>query len=455
MAEFDLTPRRVPLVEHSKWRRIVTEIPAPGSIPVLKKLIRFEPRAMTGLPPIVWDRALGFQVFDKFGNSWIDFSSGVLVTSAGHSHPKIVSAIVEQAQSGLIHNYCFPQEPRARLVERIAGLLPEPLKKVFLLTTGSETIECAIKLCRTYGVKQGGRGKHVIVSFEKSFHGRTLGSQQAGGTPVLKEWIVNLDRGFVQVPFPDGYRTPDTSFDYFLRCLDEAGVGSQNVAGVVMETFQGATAAFAPVDYMRKMREWTTAHKILLVCDEVQAGFGRSGKMWGFEHYGIIPNLAAFGKGISGSLPLAALAGSAHVMDLHPPGSMSSTHSGNPVCCAAALASIGVIIEEGLVENAARLGGVLAGRLREIGSKHRCFGNCDGRGLVAAINIVKPGTKEPDAALAHDIIARSMERGLLMFSPVGFGGATVKICPPLSITEDALCEGLDVLAEAFAEATAQ
>ena len=454
MAEFDLTPRRVPLVENSKWRRIVTEIPAPDSIPVLEKLLQFEPKAMTGLPPIVWERALGFQVFDKSGNSWIDFSSGVLVTSAGHSHPKIVAAIVEQAQSGLIHNYCFPQEPRARLAERIAGLLPAPLDKVFLLTTGSETIECAIKLCRTYGVKKGGRGKHVIVSFDKSFHGRTLGSQQAGGTPALKEWIVNLDQGFVQVPFPDGYRTPDTSFDHFLRCLAEAGVGSQNVAGVIMETFQGATAAFAPLDYMRKMRDWTAAHKILLVCDEVQSGFGRSGKMFGFEHYDIVPDLAAFGKGISGSLPLAALAGPAHVMDLHPPGSMSSTHSGNPVCCAATLASIGVIIDEGLVANAARLGVVLAERLRAIAAKHRQFGNFDGRGLVAAINVVKPGTKEPDAALAHDIVQRSMQKGLLMFSPVGFGGGTLKICPPLSISEEALCEGLDVLAEAFAEAVA-
>lgn len=455
MAEFDQTPRRVPFVENSQWRRIVTEIPAPGSLPVLEKLIQYEPRAMTGLPPIVWDRAINFQVFDKFGNSWIDFSSGVLVTSAGHSHPKIVEAIVKQAQSGLIHNYCFPQEPRALLVERIASLLPEPLKKVFLLTTGSETVECAIKLCRTYGVKQGGRGKHIIVSFEKSFHGRTLGSQQAGGTPVLKEWIVNLDRGFVQVPFPDGYRTPDVSFDSFLRCLDEAGVGSQNVAGVVIETFQGATAAFAPIDYMRKMREWATAHKVLLVCDEVQAGFGRSGKMWGFEHYGIIPDLACFGKGISGSLPLAAIAGPAHIMDIHAPGSMSSTHSGNPVCCAAAMASIGVIIDEGLVENAARLGVIMMQNLREIGSKHRFFGNVDGRGLVAAINIVKPGGKEPDNAMAHDIIRRSMEKGLLMFSPVGFGGGTIKLCPPLSITEEALREGLDVLAEAFDEAAAK
>ena len=139
-------------------------------------------------------------------------------------------------------------------------------------------------------------------------------------------------------------------------------------------------------------------------------------------------------------------------MDLHPPGSMSSTHSGNPVCCAAALASIDVIINEGLVENAARLGLVVAERLRELAPKYRFFGNFDGRGLVFAINIVKPGGKEPDNALAHDIIRRSMEKGLLMFSPVGLGGGTIKICPPLSITEAALREGLDVLAEAFAEA---
>ena len=129
--EFALVPRRVPLVENSRWRRIVTEIPAPGSIPTLEKLLRFEPRAMTGQPPIVWHRAQGFQVFDGFGNSWIDFSSGVLVTNAGHGHPRIVDAIIKQAQSGLIHNYCFPQEPRAALVEKISALLPDPLQSFY------------------------------------------------------------------------------------------------------------------------------------------------------------------------------------------------------------------------------------------------------------------------------------------------------------------------------------
>ncbi len=450
--EFSLEPRPVPRVE-TKLRRIVTDFPAPESIPVIEKLLRFEPRAMAGQPPVVWDRASGFQVYDKSGNCWIDWSSGVLVSNAGHSHPRVVEAIVKQAQTGILHNYCFPQERRAELVEKLSSLLPEPLKKIFLLTTGSETVECAIKLCRSHGVKAGGRAKHIIVSFEKSFHGRTLGSQQAGGTPVLKEWIVNLDKGFVQVPFPDGYRTPDISFDYFMRCLQETGIESQNVAGVVMETFPGATAGLAPVEFVQKLRQWCTSHKILYVADEVQAGFGRSGKMWGFEHYGVVPDLACFGKGISGSMPLSAVAGPAHIMDIHPPGSMSSTHTGNPVCCAAAMASIDVIVEEKLVDNSARLGRILIQRLRALQPKFPFLGAIDGVGLVAAINIVKPGSKDPDGDLAWDIVRRCIEKGLLLFTPVGFGGAAVKICPPLCITEEALLEGLAVLEESLVEAS--
>ena len=182
---------------------------------------------MRGQPPIVWDRAEGFQVYDAYGNCWIDWSSGVLITNAGHGRKEIAEAIIRQAQSKLLTNYCFPSAIRARLVEKMASLLPEPLKKIFLLTTGSETVETAIKLCRTHGLKAGGRAKHVIVSYEKAFHGRTLGAQQTGGIPALKEWIVNLDPGFVQIPFPDGYRTPDNSFEGFERALREHGVEPQ------------------------------------------------------------------------------------------------------------------------------------------------------------------------------------------------------------------------------------
>ncbi|HVO98206.1 MAG TPA: aspartate aminotransferase family protein [Bryobacteraceae bacterium] len=451
--QFDLTPRPVPRVE-TTLRRIVTSLPAPGSVPILETLHRHEPVSMQGQPPVLWDRAEGFQVFDAWGNRWIDWSSGVLVANAGHGRREMIDAIVAQAAHGLLHNYCFPSAVRARLVEKLASLLPLSLDRVFLLTTGSETVECAIKLCRTHGVKVGGRGKHVVISFDKAFHGRTLGSQLAGGIPALKEWIINPDHGFAQVPFPDGFRTPDVSFDFFLKSLAELGVGASSVCGVILETYQGGSAAFAPREYMQALRSWTAAHQILLVCDEVQAGFGRTGTMWGFEHYGIVPDLALFGKGISSSLPLAAVAGRAGVMNLHPPGSMTSTHTGNPVACAAAIASMDLIVNEGLVGNARRLGELLHARLRAMMRCYPQIGDVEGKGLVAGMAMVRPGTKEPDGDAAFDLVWRSIQKGVLLFAPVGFGGATVKICPPLCITEAALEESLNVFEEAAAEVLA-
>jgi 4-aminobutyrate aminotransferase/diaminobutyrate-pyruvate transaminase/4-aminobutyrate aminotransferase/(S)-3-amino-2-methylpropionate transaminase len=452
--EYTLTPQPVPRVE-TKLRRIVTDIPAPATIPILEKLYSIEPQAMRGQPPILWDRAEGFQVWDAAGNCWIDWSSGVLITNAGHGRAEIVEAIQRQVAGKMLTTYCFPTEIRYRLVEKLAAILPEPLKKVFLLTTGSEAVECAIKLCRSHGIRAGGRAKNVIVSFDKAFHGRTLGAQQAGGIPALKDWIVNFDPGFVQVPFPDGFHTEDTSFDYFLKCLAEQGIEPSNIAGVMLETYQGGSASFAPPEYMRALRGWTAGHKILLVCDEVQAGFGRTGTLFGFEHYGIVPDLALFGKGISSSLPLSVVAGRADVMDLHPPGSMTSTHTGNPICCAAALASIEVILKDNLAGRARSLGALLHQRLNEIRSRFPQIGSIQGKGLVAGVMCVKPGTKEPDGDLAWDVVRRSLEKGVLMFSPVGVGGGTVKIAPPLVITEEAIEESTAVLAEAFAEAVAR
>src|SRR6266853_5769836 len=355
-------------------------------------MFKYEPVAMRGQPPIVWDHAEGFQVYDAYGNQWIDWSSGVLITNAGHGRREIVDAIVRQAQSKLLTNYCFPSEIRSRLVEKLASILPEPLKKVFLRTTGSETVECAIKLCRSHGLKAGGRSKNVIVSFDKAFHGRTLGAQQAGGIPALKEWIGNLDPGFVQLEFPDGYRTTDTSFEFFERSLAEKRIEPQHVAGVILETYQGGSAAFAPPAYMQSLRQWCTGRKALLVCDEVQAGFGRTGTMWGFEHYGVVPDLITLGKGITSSLPLAAMVGRADVMDLAEIGSMTSTHSGNPVCCAAALASINTVLNENLAGNARAMGKLLHERLDVIQSRFPHIGKVFGKGLVAGLLCVRPGT---------------------------------------------------------------
>ncbi|MHC4401726.1 MAG: aspartate aminotransferase family protein, partial [Planctomycetota bacterium] len=358
MSSQDFTPRKVPPVE-TRYRRIATEIPVPESIPILEKLRRFEPRSMGGQPPVIWDRAEGVGVYDRWGNRWLDWSSGVLVTNAGHAHPKIRQAVLDQASHGLLHNYCFPSEIRTELAAELARVAPEGLKKVFLLTTGSEAIECAIKLARTWGRRVGGDGKIGIVSFDHAFHGRTLGAQMAGGIPALKQWIVNLDDDMVQVPFPDGFRCPDTSFDLFLKSLEKQGVVPTRVAAVMTETYQGGNASFAPPEYVQKLRAWCHEHKVLLIFDEVQAGFARTGTYWGFEHYGVVPELIVCGKGISSGLPLSAVIGPQEIMDLYPPGSMTSTHTGNPICAAAALASLRVVEEENLVEHTRKMGAIL------------------------------------------------------------------------------------------------
>jgi len=452
--EFSTAPKAVPKVE-TKYRRIVTPIPHPDSVATLEKLRRFEPQSMRGQPPIVWDRAEDIFVHDKHGNRWLDWSSGVLVANAGHGPPEIRQAIVDQVHSGLLHNYCFPSEERAALIELLASLAPEPLKKVFLLTTGSEATECALKLARAHGIQAGGKAKIGLVGFARGFHGRTLGAQQAGGLAGQKTWIVNEDPAILNAPFPDGYWQTDTSFDTFLAALNQRGMAPENVAGVMMETYQGVGPDFAPVAYVRRLAEFCRQHNAVLIFDEVQAGFGRTGKFWGFEHYGVVPDLICCGKGISSSLPLSAVLGRADLMDQFPPGSMTSTHTGNPVCCAAALANVQKILADKLTENAAALGPVLLGGLKQIQARHPdVVGHVTARGLVGGMQLVKPGRKEPDHDLAHAIIERCMWKGLLFFSPVGAWGQTVKIAPPLTIPRDALEGGLSVLSEATAEAVA-
>ncbi|MHC4715208.1 MAG: aspartate aminotransferase family protein [Planctomycetota bacterium] len=451
---FDLTPVETEKIE-TKYRRIATKLPVPESLPILESLRKCEPVSMTGQPPVVWDRAEGVSVYDRWGNKWLDWSSGVLVTNAGHANPKIVDAVIRQAKHGLLHNYCFPSEIRSKLSGKLIEISDPAFDKVFILTTGSETTENAIKLARTYGVKVGGKKKIKIVTFLRAFHGRTLGAQLAGGIPALKSWIVELDPTFVQVDFPDGFRCENTSFEYFLEQLDAQGVTPDTVAGVMTEAYQGGGASFAPPEFMQALRAWCDRNDVVLISDEVQACFGRTGKLFAYEHYGIVPDLVCCGKGITSGLPLSAVIGKSKMMDLYGPGEMTSTHTGNPICCAAALASIDYILGEKLVENAAKMGDLLHAGLAEMTAKYgEVIGAHHGKGLVAGLHMVKPGTTEPDGDLAFEIINRAFRKGLLMFCPVGTGGATVKIAPPLVIAEDAVAESLEVLDEAVAESIA-
>ncbi|MDQ6630163.1 MAG: aspartate aminotransferase family protein, partial [Verrucomicrobiota bacterium] len=427
-------------------------LPHPDSIAILEKLRQFEPVSMRGQPPLVWDRADDIFVYDKYGNRWLDWSSGVLVANAGHGAPEIRQAIIDQVNSGLLHNYVFPSEPRAELAEYLVHLAPKGLDKVFLLTTGSEATENALKLARSHGLKKGGPKKIGLVGAERGFHGRTLGAQQVGGIPGQKNWIVNEDPAIVQVPFPDGYWTENTSFDLFLSTIEQKGLKEREVAGVIFETYQGVGPDFAPVAYMEQLARWCKKNEVVLIFDEVQAGFGRTGKKWAFEHYGVTPDLICCGKGISSSLPLSAVIGRAEIMDQFPPGSMTSTHTGNPVCAVAALASLKKIVRENLTENAARLGEILLRGLKEIQKKHpSVIGHVSGKGLVAGLQIVQPGQKKPNHDLAHAIIEHCFHKGLLFFAPVGAWGQTVKIAPPLTITEEALREGLAVFSEVMDE----
>ncbi len=429
------------------FRRIQSALPHPASIPLLEKMEHYEARSMHGQPPVIWHRAHRYTVEDPYGNRWIDLSSGVLVANAGHGRSWVRAAMADQLERGLHHCYCFPHEARAALSEKLVQVTPASMEKAFLLTTGSEAIECAIKISRRHGTSQGGNRKKRIISFQNAFHGRTLGSQMAGGIPALKAWIQQEDPTFVQVPFPDGYQNEETRFESFLGALSERSVTTDEIACVLLETYQGATASFAPVEFMQALREWCTSHQIVLVLDEVQAGFGRCGKWFGFEHYRIEPDLMCCGKGISSGMPLSAVLGKAELMDQFGHGEMTSTHSGNPICCRAALAGIEIIEWENLVENSNQLGQFQQEFLQGLKEEARCIGVVHGKGLVSGIRFVKPGTKEPDGELAHRITQRCYENGILTFAPVGPGGGTIKINPPLCIDQAAIEEALGIFRE--------
>jgi len=452
MAKYNLTPVEVPTVK-TKYRCIRTKLPVPESIPIFERLQASEPQSMMGQPPIVWDRAEGFQVMDRWGNTWIDWSSGVLITNAGHGRKEIRKALAAAVNKPLLTAYVFVHEKRAELADMLRRVSPEPERyRVFLLSTGSEATENCIKLARTYALEKHGPEKRYIVSFHNAFHGRTLGAQLAGGMEKQKKWIVGEGSTFVQVPFPDGYKNEDVSFELFLSTLKDLKVKPEEIAGVITESYQGVGPDFLPVEYAQNLERFAREHDIVTMFDEVQAGFGRTGKMFTFEHYGVKPDLIACGKGISSSLPISAVIGREDIMGLYSPGSMTSTHSASPLPVVAAIENLKIIQKENLVERSRKLGEILIPGLERVQRKYpERLGCLHGLGLVAGVQVVKTGSKEPDAETAMRINERCFQKGLLMFAPVGIAGECVKIAPPLVIDEQALSESLQVLEQACDE----
>ncbi|MCF7854986.1 MAG: aminotransferase class III-fold pyridoxal phosphate-dependent enzyme [Candidatus Pacebacteria bacterium] len=452
MAEYSRIPVEVPHV-NTRHRTIKTKLPVPESLPIFEELEKSEPRSMQGQPPVVWDRAVDCTVMDRWGNRWIDWSSGVLITNCGHGRKEIRNALRKCLDHELLATYVFAHEGRAELARRLREKAPDPENyTVFPLSTGSEATENCIKLAKTYAVEKYGPNRRVMITFNNAFHGRTLGAQLAGGNPRQKNWITCACPDFAQVPFPDGYKNENTSFDLFLNTLKEKGVSPDQIAGVMSESYQGVGPDFMPVEYAQKLEAFCREHDIVLIMDEVQAGFGRTGKYWCFDHYGIRPDLIACGKGISSSLPIAAVIGRSDIMSLYPPGSMTSTHSGSPLPVAAAIENLKVIDAEHLVEHAAEMGDVLIPELHRIRAKYpHVLGCVTGKGLVAGIQVVKPGTKEPNPELTVAINVTCFHKGLLMFAPVGIAGECLKIAPPLTMSREILEESIQVFEEAIGE----
>ena len=443
---------------HTRYRTIHTKLPVPESLPILEALHQHESRSMHGQLPVVWDRAEGFQVYDAWGNRWIDFTSTIFVTNAGHGNHLIRKKLSDLLSKPLLHSYNYATRERADYLKRLIEISPKHFTKAFLLSSGTETTECALKLMRLHAAKQGKRRPGVIC-FEGNWHGRTLGAQMLSWNPKQKEWIGYQDPNIHHLPFPFPWRKEalEDSARFFKNNSEELCTRAdldpgKDLCGVMMETFQGWGAIFYPPDFVKAVEAFCRRYGLLLAFDEMQSGFGRTGELFGYMHYGVEPDLLCCGKGAASGFPLALVLGKADVMDLPEIGSMSSTHSANPLACAAGLANLEVLLQEKLIERAALLGPRLHAGLEKIRSEWpNHLAHVLGKGMVAALIFQSP-QGNPLPSLCDAICEQAMRRGLLL---VHTGRESIKIAPPLCITKEALDEGIEVLREVVREEIAR
>lgn len=452
---FRRQPKEVPIIE-TKHRKICTKIPVPESMDIIERSIKNEPWSMNNQLYAVWDKAVDYQIFDKWGNVWIDFSSGIFVTNTGHGNKEMVEALQKMIDKPLLNSYYYYLEERSLLSEQLVKMAPSYMDKAFLLTTGSETTECALKLCRIRGMKKSPR-KTVMLSFLGGFHGKTLGAQTMAGKPASWKWIGDMDPNIYHLPCPtNAFESMDQIYDeewgrsVFKEHLDkliEDGINPDTVAGAIFEPYQGWAALFYPIGYIKALREFLTEHDALLVADEVQAGFGRTGKLFGYEYYGVDVDIICCGKAVSGGLPLSAVLSSADILDVD--GSLNSTHGGSPLPVASALANLKYLEKEGLVEKAKKKEKIVREKFEELKKKFPDRVKAvHGFGLAFAAVIVKPGTEELDVELVDRIIERAFEKGLMSIRTMT---GTIKIGPPLTIPDDALIEGMNIIIESMEE----
>jgi len=405
--------------------------------------------------PVLVERGEGVYVFDESGRRYLDFTAGIGVTSTGHCHPRVVAAAQEQVGK-LIHGQYTTvlHRPLLELADRLGEVLPAELDSVFFANSGSEAVEAALRLARQ------ATGRPNIVVFQGGFHGRTMGaaSLTTSGTKI-RTGFAPLMAGVQVAPFPYAYRygwDASAATDFALRELDYlfATVSApEDTAALLIEPVLGE-GGYVPVTpgFLAGLRERADAHGILLIADEVQTGFGRTGKFWGHEHFGVRPDVLITAKGLASGFPLSAIAASTELMLRARPGSQGGTYGGNAVACAAAIATLDVIADEGLVDNAASEGARLLDGARAIAKDHPVIGDVRGLGLMVASEFTDAdGT--PDGATAGKVQRAAAERGMLLLTCGPFGNV-VRMIPPLVVNSAQVDDGLGIWGEAVASATA-
>ena len=421
-----------------------------------------------GVVPAVWsritnievDRGEGSWLIARDGTRYLDYSSGIGVTNTGHAHPKVAAAIAEQAAK-LIHgqqNIVY-HEPGLRLYERLQHLLPGGPWQAFLSNSGAEAVEAAVKLARV------ATGRPVIIGFRGGFHGRTAQTMAlTTAKDVYRAAFEPLPGSVYHTPFPYCYRAAggphdpaDCTCDWEdqLDLLFHQMVDPAKVAAIIVEPVLGEGGYVpSPPNFLPRLREITRRHGILLVVDEVQTGFGRTGEMFAVNHWNVEPDILVMAKGIASGLPLSGILARTEVMERWKPGTHGGTYGGNVVSCAAANATLDVIAEEDLVANARARGAQLAGGLRELQADHPAIGDVRGLGCMVAMEFVRPGQGDgrvPDADLTKGVIAAALDRALIVLSAGSYGNVT-RIIPPLVTTPDEVDRALAILDDSLTAA---
>jgi 4-aminobutyrate aminotransferase len=432
--------------------KIKTALPGPNAKRVLAGDQKYISPSYTRSYPMVAKSGRGIVVTDVDGNEFFDFSAGIAVTSTGHCHPDVVAAIQKQAGE-LIHmsGTDFYYESMVTLAERLSKIAPMAgPHRIYYGNSGTEAVECALKLARYHTKRQN------VIAFFGAFHGRTMGALSlTGSKPQQKRRFAPLVPGVTHIKYPDVYRGPAAGEDpeaYALSCarfieekLFKTILPPEEVAAIFVEPIQGEGGyVVAPTNFMKELRRICDQHGILLVADEVQSGIGRTGKWWAIQHTGVEPDIVCMAKGIASGMPLGITLTRAEIMDWVP-GSHASTFGGNPVCIAAALATLDVIERENLLRNSTEVGNHMLKRMADWPKKHAMVADVRGRGLMLGVEIVKDKTtKEYGAAERDRIVELAFERGLLL---LGCGPSTIRLAPPLVVTKDEADVAVDVMEE--------